>query len=58
MLRAAEKMLHSDWEKLMLLAKSMDAHEAGFHAAYPNDPCPLEGGYVAALRRLFGESHT
>lgn len=47
------KKKRSDGERWRLLAHFLDSMEAAYRRYYPDDPCPMEGGYEAALRRLF-----
>ena len=34
----------------------LDNMEEEFHKFYPNDPCPMEGGYKASFERFVIES--
>ena len=40
----------------MLIMEYFDYMEEEYHKAYPDDPCPMEGGYKASLERLVMES--
>lgn len=53
LLRSAQKKKHSDKEKLEVLADFMAEMEKSYQEVYPDDPCPLEGGYRGCFERMF-----
>lgn len=40
----------------MQIMDYLDNIEEGYHKIYPNDPCPMEGGYKASFERFVIES--
>ena len=40
----------------MLIMDYLDNIEEEYHKSYPDDPCPMEGGYKASFKRLVIES--
>ena len=40
----------------MLIMEYLDNIEEEYHKSYPDDPCPLEGGYKASFKRFVIES--
>nr|WP_296997755.1 hypothetical protein [Prevotella sp.] len=41
---------------MMQIMDYLDNMEEEYHEVYPDDPCPMEGGYKASLERLVMES--
>ena len=41
---------------VMQIMDYLDNIEEEYHKSYPDDPCPMEGGYKASLERLVIES--
>lgn len=41
---------------MMQIMDYLDNMEEDYHESYPNDPCPMEGGYKASFQRLVIES--
>ena len=41
---------------MMLIMDYLDNMEEDYHESYPDDPCPMEGGYKASFQRLVIES--
>ena len=41
---------------MMQIMDYLDNMEEDYHESYPDDPCPMEGGYKASLERLVMES--
>ena len=41
---------------MMQIMDYLDYMEEVYHKYYPDDPCPMEGGYKASLERLVMES--
>lgn len=41
---------------MMLIMDYLDNMEEDYHESYPDDPCPMEGGYKASFQRLVMES--
>ena len=40
----------------MLIMEYFDNMEEEYHKSYPNDPCPMDGGYKASFERFVIES--
>ena len=40
----------------MLIMEYFDYMEEEYHKAYPDDPCPMEGGYKASFEKFVMES--
>ena len=40
----------------MLIMEYLDNIEEEYHQSYPDDPCPMKGGYKVSLERLVIES--
>ena len=43
-------------DQVMQIMDYLDNMEEEFHKFYPNDPCPMEGGYKASFERFVIES--
>ena len=43
-------------DQVMQIMDYLDNIEEEYHKSYPEDPCPMEGGYKASLERLVIES--
>ena len=43
-------------DQVMQIMDYLDNIEEEYHKSYPDDPCPMEGGYKASLERLVIES--
>ena len=39
-------------DQVMQIMDYLDNIEEEYHKSYPDDPCPMEGGYKASLERL------
>ncbi len=55
LLRFALKKRKSLWEKLLIIAQFLDRLEEDYQTAFPGEVAPMEGGYEAALRKLFDD---
>jgi hypothetical protein len=55
-LRSSLKKCHSTRDKVMLIMDYLDNMEEEYHKVYPDDPCPMEGGYKASFERFVIES--
>ena len=40
----------------MLIMDYLDYMEEEYHKSYPDDPCPMDGGYKASFERFVIES--
>ena len=47
---------HSTRDKEMLIMDYLDNMEEEYHKSYPDDPCPMDGGYKASFERFVIES--
>ena len=43
-------------DQVMQIMDYLDNIEDEYHKFYPNDPCPMEGGYKASFERFVIES--
>ena len=43
-------------DQVMQIMDYLDNMEEEYHKFYPNDPCPMEGGYKASFERFVIES--
>ena len=43
-------------EQVIQIIDYLDNMEEEYHKFYPNDPCPMEGGYKASFERFVIES--
>ena len=41
----------ADRDQVMQIMDYLDNMEEEFHKFYPNDPCPMEGGYKASFEK-------
>ena len=55
-LRSSLKKFHSTRDQVMQIMDYLDNIEEEYHKIYPNDPCPMEGGYKASFERFVIES--
>lgn len=56
LLRSSLKKHHSTKDQVMQIMGYLDNMEEEYHKSYPDDPCPMDGGYKASFERFVIES--
>ena len=49
-------MHHCIRDQVMQIMDYLDNMEEEYHKSYPDDPCPMDGGYKASFERFVIES--
>ena len=56
LLRSSLKKHHSTKDQVMQIMDYLDNMEEEYHKSYPDDPCPMDGGYKVSFERFVIES--
>ena len=56
LLRSSLKKQHCTRDQVMQIMDYLYNMEEEYHKSYPDDPCPMEGGYRASFERFVIES--